>query len=225
MSRKMISKFLQDPYKEDFNLYKSYVNQKTQITLLNSYESNIKPLYKKIYYLNFLINHLKLKSTFLKECTYNILLCMDLLNFKFINSMRLQLRSSLEQFNRYLLEKKQQYNPNFGVRQINENVKMHYTGTKIDNIVKDLLNDYKQLCDYVHVTKEQYFSAQRVLNDLEAIKPKEIIQNINLLCRICDYYIISLITLNYSYYSTKIGIYNQRLIESALSIKIDSYIQ
>ncbi|WP_077736430.1 hypothetical protein [Bacillus sonorensis] len=224
MSSKMTRNFLQDPHINDFDLYKSYVNQKTQSTLLKTNESNIKPLYKKVYYLNFLINHLKLKSTFLKECTYNILLSMDLLNFKFINSMRLQLRSSLEQFNRYLLEQKQQYNSEYGIRQINEKVKIHYTDTKIEKIVMDLLNDYKQLCDYVHVSREQFFSTQSVLNDLDTIKPRDIVKTIKMLCRICDYYIISLITLNYSYYST-IGIYNQRLIESALSIKIDPYIK
>ncbi|MBU3569221.1 hypothetical protein IUK39_03390 [Priestia aryabhattai] len=216
--------FLQDPHQIDFEKYKAYVLKKNEISLINFKEADLKFLFKKIYYLGFLQEKLEINSDFLKEAIFNLLLSMDLLNFHFWNPLKLQLRSSIEQFYRYLLKRIEIDTTEMSARNINSTVKSNYQNLKLSSLIAKLQADYKDLCNYVHVSIKEFFSKNHSLNYLSTIEDKKLRNIINQISRICDCFVIILISLNYDSYC-KIGLYNQNFIENSLSKeKLENYL-
>lgn len=206
MIQKEIKKmFLADPYKKDFAEYKKYVDEKHSSTLINHKEDIIKGTYRKIYYFNYLINKINknkcITNKFLIESKADLIMAMELYNMNYRKPTKIMLRSSIEQFFRWLLDqKKNEYPKGLGVRKILDLIKDKYKNSDFYTFISSLLGEYDRLCDYAHVDSEQLFTNKLVLSNFNNFDNKEILSLNREIQRITESFIVLVINIEITYF-------------------------
>ena len=158
---------LNKDFKADFQSYIEFVNTRQPLYVINTsrHEHEIKFIYKGIYgLLTFHSKTLQGISKHLKECVYNMPIVLDLISTNNINAARLLTRNIIEQFNRYLYF----YLTDGGsdtIRNMHLYLKNYFKKFKINKHVELLISEYKNLCEYVHVTEKSYFTEKYSLNE------------------------------------------------------------
>lgn len=212
--------FLVDPHIEDFTLFSKYVEEKKDFTLHKSKNDVIKGIYRKIYYYNLLINEIYDLSDdnfkFLKESIGDLTMAMELFNMNYLKPSKMALRSSIEQFHRFLLLKHGQFEMGLSVRDIHRKVKELFDNLTLKSLISTLLSDYKQLCNFVHVEESNDFSKNLVLSSYQDFESKKVNKLNNELQRITETFCILIIIIDKDAYS-RISKYNRLLVENSLS--------
>jgi hypothetical protein len=172
------SVFLRMPHEADFQLYESYLEKRTVFLKHKFVRAKVVAIHKKVYYLNDFVTRLRIDDDvkcYLNELVVDFILIMDLLLLNYLKNIRMSLRAAIEEFNRYLLARRGEDCSQLSVYRLNENVKKLYKRDPyIHNKVSQLLSDYSNLCNYVHVTTGSPFSDKLVLKDFNIINESEI---------------------------------------------------
>ncbi len=212
--------FLVDPHIEDFELFKKYVEEKRDHTLLIARMDVIKGIYKKVYYYNLMVNKIydfsSDETRFLQESVGDLVMAMELFNMNYLKPSKMALRSSIEQFNRYLLLKQGKFEKGLGVRDINAKVKAVFNPTPINDLISKLLSDYKSLCNFVHVEEKNNFSKTLVLSKYQDFNNNKINKLNNELQRITETFCLINIFIEKTSYNN-ISKYDRILIENTFS--------
>ncbi|MCR8866888.1 hypothetical protein NQ109_28590 [Priestia megaterium] len=184
------SPFLQMPHKADFTYYLSHINTRNKKSIHPFITEKLKGLHKKIYYLNLLIQSLEVSDkehTYLQEITVDLITSMDLFSLNYIKSVRMSLRAAIEEFNRLLLVNIKGELGKISVYQLNQQVKDHFqSNTVIKDKVSQMLSDYKDLCDFVHVSGKKAFTEKLVLEDFQIIDKSELDRVCNQIFRVIE---------------------------------------
>ncbi|MGG4490830.1 hypothetical protein [Metabacillus idriensis] len=170
--------FLQKPHEKDFNYYLSHLKDRNTTTTNSDILEKLKVIHRKIYYLNDLAKSISMTTNekgYFNEVVTDLILCMDLLSLNYMKPARMGLRASIEEFNRLLLVKIKEDVEGLGVYKINENVKKKYkTVNYVHGKISQLLSDYKQLCNFTHVSDNNNFTNKLVLDDFKLIDRSEL---------------------------------------------------
>lgn len=170
--------FLQMPHETDFKLYSSYIETRNMVSSNPNVFSNLKPIHKKLFYFNFLVNSTQTnleESNYLQEITVDLITCMDLFSLNFIKPARMSLRAAIESFIRLLLKKSREEVGNLGVGLLIEKLKKVYKNKNyLSDNLNQLLSDYGQLCGFVHTSKKQNFTQKTVLQDFSIVNSSEL---------------------------------------------------
>ncbi|WP_419962058.1 hypothetical protein [Psychrobacillus sp. BM2] len=214
-------------YKEDFAMYLNFVNSRAQnyCVNVNTFQGQLKNLYKQVFSL--MTIHSKTLSNsdvHLKEAILNLPIALDLLFTNNVNAFRLMSRNIIEQFNRYLYSKVTNGETDT-IRHMHKFLKMHYKKFKIKKYIEILTSEYKNLCEYVHVTKQGYFSTENNLSDyyFNPSQDKNIKTSIKLFNNILQSIMIILISEETSNYLT-LTRDDQILVESCITVDLNMYV-
>ncbi|QNK86480.1 hypothetical protein H7992_14560 [Sporosarcina sp. resist] len=214
-------------YKDDFETYLTFVNiRSTQYCInTNSFKGELKSIYKQVFCLTtFLKKTIPSSEKHLKESILNLPIVLDLLATNNIASFRLMCRNVIEQFNRYLFSKLTDGKTDT-IRNMHTYIKEYFKKFKVNKYIKNLTDEYKHLCDYVHVTKDTHFLEQNGLSDyyFNNSQLKKITNSIKLFNRILQSMLIILVTLETQSYLS-LNRDDQKLIELSIQEKIDDFV-
>lgn len=214
-------------YKDDFATYLIFVNNRADNYCINtaSYQGQLKNLYKQVF--SIMTFHSKALSTtnvHLKEAILNLPIALDLLFTNNVTAFRLMARCIIEQFDRYLYSNVTNGNSDT-IRNMHTFLKSHYKKYKLKTFLEILTREYKNLCEYVHVTKPGYFSTQNNLSDyyFNPSQSKKIKTCIKLFNNILQCIIIILISEETTNYLT-LTRDDQGLIESCFMDDVSKYV-
>lgn len=170
--------FLRKPHEKDFLTYTGYLNTRGSITIGNEILTPyLKAIHRKTYYLNGFIQHLSPSNTlgkFLKEVVVDLILIMDLYSLNYMKNVRMNLRSAIEEFNRYLLLEKEFDVSDLSISKINEQLlELYKDNPIIHSKISMLCSDYAELCSFIHVVDNHSFTHKLVLSDFQNINRRE----------------------------------------------------
>jgi len=193
--------FLRMPHETDYREYYTYLQNRAKLITDNEeLTPHLKGIHKKVYYLNAFIQELELDQSsqqYLSEVIIDLILLMDLFSQNYIKSVRMHLRSSIEEFNRFLLTINGVDFSELSISRINDRIlEVYKHNHPIHSKVSALCSDYADLCTFVHVSADSSFTNKLVLSDFHKVNEKEVekiarqvfrnIQNI-LYILICEY--------------------------------------
>ncbi|AXN39628.1 hypothetical protein [Peribacillus butanolivorans] len=182
--------FLQRPHEGDLDHYLSHLKERNTATTNAKIVEKLKVLHRKIYYLNLLsqsLNMVAKEKRYLNEIVTDLILCMDLFSLNYMKPTRMGLRAAIEEFNRLLLVKVKEEVKNLGVYKLNEKVKEKFKeDNHIHGKISQLLSDYKQLCDFTHVSDNNNFTNKLVLDDFKFIDRSELNHISNQIVRVVE---------------------------------------
>lgn len=192
--------FLRKPHVEDFKAYLEFMTNRQKVDIHETVLVLLKGIHRKVYYLNLLVKNLtgsKGNICFLREVIVDLIICMDLFSMNYLKPVRTNLRSVIEEFNRYLLTTTTEQESPTTVFVLNNMIKNHFKEEVIKTKVSQLINDYKVLCEYVHVDVKN-ISDKLTLEDFHDLDLSELHKLSRQIYRIIENIIFIIIYLNQS---------------------------
>jgi hypothetical protein len=163
--------FLVPAYKKDYIHFTNFLNQFNISEKLREpiLEENLKCIHRVLFSLLKIIEKIDLteqENFFLRECFSDVMISLLMFPQSLHKANRLSLRSSIENFNKFLICKLDNYNPNLSVYKINNKTKELFKHTFEKRYLDKLLSTYKRLCNYVHLTHKRYSTVYEYLDDV-----------------------------------------------------------